>query len=294
MTLLGHDTIALGDQVAIGNEALPQYRAKQIQTTHTERVAQQFGLPCKVIDEPCFPLGADGNVYGHFLIEALPRLHLLRRHLHRSLPPYRILVRANAPKWLWTILRDVYGVSSDEIITHDSENERVLLRQAIWPSLTLFSDYFHPINNYVFNELRGEAGLGGGPGVRRLFVTRAFFSNPVMQHRPVINEPELAAIASQEYGLFPVAPETMPWMAQINLFAKAELVVGLFGSGLHNALFSGADTRLGVVRFGNLVQSNIGSLRNQSMAYLTAGNDVRPYHLDPDLFRRFLDVLTPQ
>lgn len=288
MRLLGHDTVALNGHLAIGNEVIPQYRSHQIQTSHALHVAQQLSLPVKVIEEPCFALAADGHVYGHFLIESLPRLHLVRRHLHRSLPPYRILISATAPAWLLRIVRDVYGFNEDEIIFHDPEKESVLLRQAIWPSLMTFGDYLHPINNFIFNELALEFGSSRSQPTKALFITRSFFTNPNMLHRPFLNEIELAGIAATEFDLSPIAPETLPWRDQIDLFAGAKLVVGSFGSGLHNTVFSGAGTQVGVLRFSNLLQSNIATLRNHRISYLTENNDLMPYHVNCDLFRRFL------
>jgi capsular polysaccharide biosynthesis protein len=291
MTLLGHDTVALDRDIATGNEAIPQYRASQIRTSHADEVARQLELPCRIIEDICFPLAVDGNVYGHFLIETLPRLHLMMRHFHRYLPEFRILLKEGSPAWLWKILTDVYHIDPNRIITHNPQLEHVLLRKAIWPSLTVFSDYLHPINNSIINELVGEFGAGGRIGIKRLFITRSLFSNPVMQARPFLNESELVGISVKEFGCFPVAPETMSWSSQIKLFSEAELVVGQFGSGVHNTIFCKPGARVGVIRFGNLLQSNISALRDHEMAYIVENNDDNPFQVDPEIFRQFMRSL---
>jgi capsular polysaccharide biosynthesis protein len=47
------------------------------------------------------------------------------------------------------------------------------------------------------------------------------------------------------------------------------IIVGLAGSGLHNALFSPPGSRLASIGFINFVQSEIAGLRGQNIAFLT-------------------------
>jgi hypothetical protein len=291
LLMVGHDTSFVGGRIAVGNEMIPAYRARLVTGNHRHLVAEKLQLRCKVIEEPCFPLAADGNVYGHFLIETLPRLHSVRRFLHSALPRYKVLIVASLPEWVRRIMSDVYGITAQDLIEYDPDRERVLLRQAIWPSLTVFQDRFHPYTDMVVSDLLAGLSVAGGLQIDRVFVSRVLFSNPVMHDRAVANEHELGAIAVREYGFCPIAPETLPWTEQVRLFANAGAVVGRFGSGLHNALFSRRGTRLGILRFGNLVQSGISALRQQRLAYITHGNDEVPYVVPVDLFRRMMDAV---
>ncbi len=291
LALVGHDTPFVGGRMAVDTDMMPAYRARLVQGPHEHLVAARLQLPCRIVDEPCFPLAADGNVYGHFLIEALVRLHAVRRILHPVLPPCRILIIGSLPAWLRRILADVYAVRGDDLIEYDPEQECVLLRHAVWPSLPMHGDHFHPYTDYAIADLLAGMSVGSGLNIGHVFVSRALHRNPVMQQRTFGNEQELTEIAVREYGFCPVSPETMPWTEQIRLFANASVVVGRFGSGLHNTLFSRRGTRVGVLGFGNLVQSGISALRAERLAYITDRNDEIPFAVAPDHFRRMLDAL---
>jgi capsular polysaccharide biosynthesis protein len=77
---------------------------------------------------------------------------------------------------------------------------------------------------------------------------------------------------------------------QIRLFSHASVVVGEFGSGMHNTVFSPRDTKIGVLGFNNLVQSFIAALRSQRIAYLRVDydSDGKNYSINVDSFRRFV------
>lgn len=291
LVLVGHDTPVINGEVVVSPDALPLYRARQIQDGHLGAVEKALALPRKEIDGPCFPLAADGNVYGHFIIEALGRLHIAQRMLRGALPPFKVLVIRTLPRWARNILTDAYGIPQEDLVEYDPDNEHVLLRQAIWPALAMCGDQFHPYAGHVITDLLSDLRVGGGLKLDRLFLTRAFFHNPAMVPRIFGNEAEITEIAAREYGFFPVAPECMPWIEQLRLFANARVVVGRFGSGLHNTLFSRRNTRIGVLGFGNLVQSGISALRAQRLCYITNNNDAVPYMVEPDQFRRMIDVL---
>jgi capsular polysaccharide biosynthesis protein len=103
----------------------------------------------------------------------------------------------------------------------------------------------------------------------------------------------LCRIAASEFGFTPIAPETMPFDAQIRLFANAKAVAGLYGSGLHTAIFSPSATRVGSVGYLNIVQSTIGALRGHSNAYIRQSFDGPDdtFEVDEGLFRLLMESL---
>lgn len=291
LTLVGHDTPLIDGATVVSVDAMPAYRARLVQGDHLPVVKRDLALPCRDIEGPCFPLAADGNVYGHFLIEALGRLHVVQRMLREDLPAFRILVVASLPDWVRTILTQTYGIPPDDIIEYDPQREHVRIRQAIWPALTMCGDMFHPFADYIMSDLLAWLRPTPTGGLERIFITRAFFHPRASAPKTFANDAEITDIAVHEYGFVPVAPECLPWFEQVRLFANARVVVGQFGSGLHNTLFSPRGAHVGALGFGNLVQSGISSLRRQHICYLTQGNEQVPFIASPDLFRRLVDSL---
>jgi O-antigen biosynthesis protein WbqL len=125
---------------------------------------------------------------------------------------------------------------------------------------------------------------------RRIFVSRR--SRPIF--RELDNLRELEEIAVQE-GLTVVCPEDYPFERQIALFRGATMIVGEYGSALHNALFSPSGTLVFALNWINACQSRFARLRGHRIGYLlpSSGTEVvfsfdasfRHYTVDPTPFR---------
>ena len=291
LLVVGHDVTFVDGRMCIGTEMIPAYRAAQIQGPHAALIEERLRLPTRVIEEPCFPIAADGVVYGHFLIEALPRLFAVKSVLGSVLPEYRVLVIKALPGWARTIMADVFDIKPDDLIEYDPSAERICLKQAIWPSLAITNDCMHVFNNRMVEWLFARFVTEGGLALQRIFIMRSFFRNPAMCDIGFENEHEVAEIAAREFGFCPLAPETLPWPDQIRLFAGARMIVGRYGSGLHNTLLCRPGARVGVIRFGNLVQSSISALRSQRLAYTVDGGERVPFSANIDHVRRVLEAV---
>jgi hypothetical protein len=103
-------------------------------------------------------------------------------------------------------------------------------------------------------------------GPRRLYVSRA-----LIERRLTTNEAELVAML-EHHGFQTVHPQTLSVSDQIKLFAGAEAVIGSWGSGLTNLLFSPPGTLAielqpeDVGYAGNAFVWNIASIRGQRYA----------------------------
>lgn len=101
---------------------------------------------------------------------------------------------------------------------------------------------------------------------RRLFVSRA-----KVERRHVSNEARLAEVLTA-HGFETVHPEQLAVGVQIELFANAEAVIGSWGSGLTNLIFSPPGTLVvelqpeGVDYGGNAFLWNLASIRGQPFA----------------------------
>jgi hypothetical protein len=300
----GRGHVFLEDALVTAPEFMPLYWRRMVDSGEGADPAGEYALPTRRIEEPCLcVLGHGLQVYGHFLLEMLPRLHLARRTLAGVLPPWRVLLDRAAPAWLLAILRDCYGIDEDAIAWFDPRSEKLVLRQAILPALASADGVFHPAASALFDEIVAMAGgpagaaagcsaeaMAGGPAPARLFVSRAGFANPHSFQRCCVNAAELAAIAAEEFAMTVLAPQGLDWRGQIRAFAAARVVVGEYGSGLHNALFAPAGCAVGALGILALDQSHIATLRRQRSAYLRALPDGSPWRtrVDPALFRRLL------
>ncbi|HUW80311.1 MAG TPA: glycosyltransferase family 61 protein, partial [Acidocella sp.] len=85
---------------------------------------------------------------------------------------------------------------------------------------------------------------------RKIFVSRLSRSKANPNYRVLQNEQELAAMLGG-LGFVTIEPETLPFEVQISIFAAAEQVVFLGGSGVFNAVFCAPDTSVVTIESSN-------------------------------------------
>lgn len=253
----------------------------------------------------------NSDVYGHWLLEGLPKLLLLRR-LGHLLPNLRIIVPSVPSPLASRVLSHVLrrGLPSNAktylqrwadivlpgatIETYDPCSECLQCEGLLSPT-TLFSSptfHFHPELVTLLDELP----VTPARKPLRLYITRKRASH----YRELANAAEIEAIAAA-HGLTVIAPETLPLAEQIRMFASAGLIVGEFGSAMHNALFSPRGATVLCLNWINALQSRIAQLKEQRIGYLlpdhgapvthVLGAGKASYRIDPIVFQRCLAQL---
>ncbi|WP_262312514.1 DUF563 domain-containing protein [Acidiphilium sp. AL] len=261
-----------------------------------------------LVAAPCaLPVRRDGRtalvfhgwgiqVFGHFLIEMLPKLLLARRFPAVFGDAMPVLDRA-MPDWLLRSLDRHFGIGDAGAIWFDSRSEQLDLDRAIILPLVSRAAGYHPAARAWFAEFAARIAVPPSSPIERLFVARGEFSNPAAPNRVLANEAELADIAARAFGFSVVHPETLEFAEQVGRFSQARVVLGQAGSGMHNALFAPEGAAVGVIRFTAPDQSHIAALRGQRIAYFTEGvAETAPgvFRADAGKFRRFVAALCGQ
>lgn len=176
------------------------------------------------VEGPVVPLlgwGADEN-YGHWLLDVLPRLELLGDD-----PDVVYAVSDPVPPWQRAAL-DLLGIPSARVRPLVPGWHRV--GEAVVCVAAERSTVPHRAHLLdLRTRLLDAAGAGPAPPAR-IFVSRA------RSRRPLANEAELLPVLSS-FGFDVVFPEELSFADQIRLFARAEAVAGLNGTGMLNELF---------------------------------------------------------
>ncbi len=175
------------------------------------------------------------TVYGHQLLEVVPRLALLQ-YL-----PAQVMVATSAPlsQTLLTMF-EVFGVGRDRVIP---VNGPVLCRSLyLSDSPVVLTSKVHPVAREAFAVLRTLAARSSIDRHDRVYVSRAG-----VRDRRLVNEGEIEALFAS-YGFAIVRPETLPIEDQVGLFGGARMLAGLGGSAMHNAVFCPRDTPVLIVQ----------------------------------------------
>ena len=206
--------------------------------------------PTRMIERPTLLLKRpwSGN-YGHWMVDSAALLALASG---LSLPPdWQLAIARQHSSALQRIVRETLDIVAPgiDVVEHPDEE--------IWRYSDLH--YVSPIHDPVSYKvpsgiaalralvLRGS--LGTGQARRGIYVTRG--DHPLRRLR---NEEAVIALC-RELGLEVVAPEHLSLAEQARLFHQANLVVGVKGAALTNALFCTSRTHVVALSPGDFPDS---------------------------------------
>lgn len=217
-----------------------------------------------VIDPVLLICGPGHAMWGHWLLDFLPRLAVAQAVLGEMFTRCVIPVPTDTPPWVDALLAQAFGLKRERLLRYDRRRETLLCRRACVPS--------HAHHNYFLHGFMADFYRRMAPPAadmpRRLFVTRRPFTEatPSAAHR-CVQDADFEALAVAR-GFTVVAPETLDFATQWAMFSQAEAIIGICGSGMHNALFAPPGAMVGQVGMPNAHQSRIAAVCGQSVAYV--------------------------
>ncbi len=254
-------------------------------------------LPVRHLRGPVAVIDGPGHeTWGHWLTDFLPRLAVLYE-TGWDLAALRFVV----PWDLGDRARELLlacGIAEDQLIAYDFWREVLTTDRLLLPTLPRRGDrlspYFAQATQFWLRRLLTRLRLPANPMASRLFLSRTGMA----PQRRLENRAQIEQEAKRR-GLTPVRPETLPLATQIALFRQARLLVGEYGSALHNSVFGGAGVAVGALRgtsaHPGYYQSGIATSLDQQAGYVfgdTSGQDVeQAFTIDPGAFHQAMDIL---
>jgi len=228
------------------------------------------------------------GVYGHWLIDILPRLQTWRNH-HRDLP----LLVGQTEDWAY-YFASRFGADlaqSPAVLPHRS----VRVGRLVVPTLTKRKqalDRHRTASAWAefADSLMALPSRRRLPGGERIYVSRANWS----RGRKLLNEAEVEQRVAQ-HGFVVVRPEDYKLRQQVRIFREARHVVGVDGSGLHNVLFAPSGAVLSVIdtHRTNLWHAGVANVGDQHVSHLPADEvPGQGWYLPLDALDRHLEEIT--
>lgn len=268
------DGIVLHRQTALWTQAFnhPDYHVRMIlEPSGWNRGA----LPVRYMPGRAAVIHGPGYaVYGHWLVDFLPRLYVLAETGH-DLTQIRFVVPADLPGFAREFLQ-MAGIPAANLLFHDHDREQLLFDELIVPTLLRTASRLHPLFRRASDFWVERAGIPAPPGTasRKIFISRG----GVTSGRVLTNRTALESIASAE-GFEIVRPETLPIREQISLFREASHVIGEYGSGMHGTVF-GPERQSALVLRGTsiapgFVQSGLAAAFGHRLGYVFGPSDAQ-------------------
>ena len=224
-----------------------------------------------VLDRPALIIGGPGYpIWGHWLLDFLPRLAIAREVLGGGLDAFVIPMPGDIPDWIPQMMQFFCGVPDGQIVRYDRQHQSVLCPQACLPTVAHNNYFLHSF----LREFYGRFASAVPPDMpRRFCVSRKSFGQTRHSVVRVFREEAYFEEVAERFGYVPVYPETLSLQAQVDLFAHATSIAGQYGSGIHSALFSPPGTLVGQFCMPNAIQSRIAGLCGHRMGYLIPDMD---------------------
>lgn len=233
VAIISHDNKLIGD-VSF------QYRdGKNVDPKENIIFSQNYFLPPLRLPGVVFSMLSGGgaiNNYGHWMMDALPRLHLLKESgLFDQVNWFLV------PSLQYDYQRDTLkflGIPFNKII----EGDKLRHVQGDFLIATTAPRGNHVvIPNWVFEFLR-ESFLGLVDNTKH-YPSLIHISRKDSKFRNILNEAELEEVIAP-YGFKSVTLSSCSFVEKVNLFAHADLILGASGAGLTNIFFSKKGAKL--------------------------------------------------
>ncbi len=225
-----------------------------------------LGRASHTLDGIVLPVGSPGHrTFGHWIIDFLPRVALARMVTGASFQYLKILLLDDTPDWAVELLRLLFDIGPKQIVWMRTFDEEFLLNKACIPSHAhsgnlLFHSFIRELYDAFPRIVR--------PPFRRLYIQRGSTTDNRMFARR--NEMESLA-AHSGYEL--VDPSAMSFAEQAQLFSDARIIVGEYGSALHNAVFSQPGCQVVVMNVPGVEQTRIAAAFGHEI-FLVPGHEL--------------------
>ncbi len=221
----------------------------------------------RVIEAPILEVTGPGSpVFGHWIVDFLPRVAIARELLGPAFETMRIALPDQVPGWAESLLGFFLAVRPEQLLRYNMQNETLLCRRLCVPTFGHSGDgyFFHSFVREFYQRQGRPRGMGGR---RRICISRRNFERETRGILKIFRDRAYLELRAEALGFEIVCPEEHTIEAQYELFADAGAIVGEFGSGLHNSLFSAPGIVVGSIGCINSVQSRIAALKSQHVLY---------------------------
>lgn len=264
----------------------------EVASSDAQSIASDIPLIIKNCATPGLSIIGPGyRVYGHWLIDFLPRVKIAQAIYGHDLGGALIPLPLDTPSWALNLLFVVTGISTENIVYYDIATEKVNFDRLIVPTYAHASYHFHATMSEFYPSPKFQTPS------RKICITRQNYEVKTDGVLKKLVGRELFEQHALSHGYELVAPEQTSIREQISIFREANKIIGEYGSALHNTVFSNFGVAVGMIRCPNDVQLRISALRQQPVVLMLpdkewiAESGAQTYTLSEGIMERFFEEM---
>lgn len=197
------------------------------------------------------------DIYGHWLLDLLPKLAVFERMNPKV--AYKILVDERCPKWALELI---------SLLFHNFTTiEKIKVGESMTGSFFLTSPVRH--HDFISEMCKIDITMPTDDSEknRKIYISRKHLN---LNHRQLTNSARIEKLfQSKEFEL--IYPEELSIRDQMVLFSQTAVLAGEAGSGLHNSIFCPKDVVLINIQSGrqnHFIQAGLCDQYGQSSIYV--------------------------
>lgn len=201
---------------------------------------------------------AGQGVYGHWLVDILPRIGLMESVGFKG----KFVLYEPIPDFAKQLL-ELFNIPLSRIVTYQPRTEGLVFTKAFIPSSLRFKGAFSKKMLHSIERFSKTKALAGG---RKIFISRSKYK----KNQIVTNRKEIEAIAIR-HGFEIVYPEKLTISQQFSLFGSARILAGEYGSGMHNSIFCNSSCKVLVFQSKTtpvFLQAGLSDVIGQPIGYV--------------------------
>ena len=220
------------------------------------------------VDRPVLMVfGPGSSIYGHWLLDFLPRVAIAQRLLGPDLRDFVLPLPSDTPVWARTMMETFCDIRADRILPYDRRDDRLVCARACLPSFAHNGSYvLHPFMRTFYDQF-GKRFTGGTK--RRICLSRRNQERETFSYRRIFEKRERLEQLAEDRGFAVVRPEELSFPDQVALLRSAGCVLGETGSGLHASVFCDPGTIVAAVGWFSEPQYRIAAAFEQQLIVMS-------------------------
>lgn len=211
------------------------------------------------IDKECIIVTSAGDsCYGHYLVDDLPRIGLIKDYLGDDFYNKKFIISTFTPEWVKDLLKFFFGLNDSHFLLFNSAKDIWAIKKVFLSSFPTKENYnFH---RYIYDFYKQYNQTDIKP--HRLVCFSRSLCDPDRKHQRIFQSREVFEYLALSYGFEVICPETLSIQEQIQLMAETACQIGEHGSAQHSSVFNPHGMVIGTLNPIGDIQIALGRIYN--------------------------------